>query len=521
MGKKEDFINLMRQGYTFDGPSIDFGTAIFEQNPESEARIRIPLATMNRHGIISGATGTGKTKTLQVIAEGLSENGVPVLLMDLKGDLSGLAEQGTEKGKISARHQKIGIPYLPKAFPVELLTLSDEKGTRLRATISEFGPVLLSKMLELNETQSGIISMVFKYCDDKNYPLLDLDDLKKILQYATQEGKEEFEKEYGRVSPATVGAISRSLITLEQQGAGQFFGEPSFEPDDLLRKDSNGNGYISILRLTDMLGKPRLFSTFMLSLLSEIYSTFPEQGDADKPKLVIFIDEAHLIFSQASRVLLEQIETIIKLIRSKGVGIFFCTQLATDIPDNILSQLGMRVQHAIRAITAKDRKNIESVAENFPLSPFYNTSRLLTELGIGEALITCLNERGIPTPLAATYLCAPRSRMDVLTSGEIEQLVSSSDISAIYNRDVNRESAYEILNNKIERFNQESHQQQLRQVGRGRGNYSEREEPDLLEELSKNTMVRQMGRSLVRELTRGLFGTMGVKTSGRSRKSFW
>jgi hypothetical protein len=376
-------------------------------------------------------------------------------------------------------------------------------------------------MLELNDTQSGIISMVFKYCDDHQYPLLDLNDLKKILQYATQEGKKEFEKEYGLVSSATIGAISRSLVTLEQQGAGRFFGEPSFEVDDLLRKDANGNGYISIIRLTDMLSKPRLFSTFMLSLLSEIYATFPEQGDADRPKLAIFIDEAHLIFSQASRVLLEQIETIIKLIRSKGVGIFFCTQLPTDIPDNILSQLGLRVQHAVRAITAKDRKSIEAIAENFPLSPFYNTSRLLTELGIGEALFTCLNERGVPTPLAATYLVSPRSRMNVLSQGEMDDLIRRSDIAAIYNRQIDRESAYELLQEKIDRFEQAEHQQSLRETGRGRGNYSEKEEPDLLEELSKNTMVRQMGRSLVRELTRGLFGTMGVKTSKRSRNSLW
>lgn len=521
MSKIEDFKREMREGYAFDGPSFDFGAAIFEQKPVSEARVRIPLSTLNRHGIISGATGTGKTKTLQVIAEGLSDNGVPVLLMDLKGDLSGLARAGEENSRIAARHQKIGIAFQPKAYPVELFTLSAEKGSRLRATVSEFGPVLLSKMLELNDTQSGVISMVFKYCDDHSYPLLDLKDLKKILQFATQEGKKDFEKEYGLVSSATIGAIQRSLVTLEQQGAEDFFGEPSFEVDDLVRKDKDGNGMVSILRLTDMLDKPRLFSTFMLSLLSEIYATFPEQGDADKPKLAIFIDEAHLMFSQASNALLEQIETIIKLIRSKGVGIFFCTQLPTDIPDNILSQLGLRIQHAMRAITAKDRKSIKQIAENFPLSDFYATDRILTELGIGEALLTCLNERGIPTPLAATYLIAPKSRMNILSPTEIDDVVRRSEISQFYNKAVDRESAYELLNEKINLFAEQAHQEQLKKISPEKGNYSEKEEPSLIESISQNTMVRQMGRSLVRELTRSLFGTMGIKSNSRSKKSFW
>jgi uncharacterized protein len=516
MSRKEQFIESMNQGYTFKGPTITLGAAILDGQPVSDALVRLPMKTLNRHGLIAGATGTGKTKTLQVMAEALSDQGVPVLLMDIKGDISGLARPGAVNPRIEERHGKIGLPFEPYAFPVEFLTISNEKGTRLRATVSEFGPILLSKILGLNDTQAGVMSVVFKYCDDKKYPLLDLKDFRKVLQYIIGEGKKEIESEYGLVSSASVGAISRQLIELERQGADLFFGERSFEIDDLMRIDRQGKGYISVLRLTDIQDRPKLFSTFMLSLLAEVYATLPEQGDAEKPRLVMFIDEAHLIFENASQALLSMIETIVKLIRSKGVGIYFCTQVPSDVPEKVLSQLGLRVQHALRAITAKDRKTIKQAAENFPLSDFYKTDQLLTSLGIGEALVTGLNEKGIPTPLAATYLVAPRSRMDILSDQELDEVNRQSEIQSYYNEVIDRESAHEMLTERIEAFEQEEHQRDLKKAGGGR-NYSEKPEPSLLTELSKNTMVRQLGRTLMQEIGRGLLGAMGVKTTRRRR----
>ncbi len=451
MSKKDQFFDHIQTGYTTKGDFITMGAAMLEGETITNAHVKIPLKTLNRHGLIAGATGTGKSKTLQVLSENLSVKGVPVLLMDIKGDLSGIAQPGEEKQFIIDRHQKIGLDYETKKFPVELLTLSEEKGVRLRATVSEFGPVLLSRILDLTDVQSGILSVLFKYCDDHHLPLLDLKDLKKILQFSTNEGKEELEQEYGRISSSSTGAILRKIVEIEHQGGDLFFGERSFEPDDLLRTDENGMGFINIIRLTDIQDKPKMFSTFMLCLLAEIYATFPEQGDSDKPKLVIFIEEAHLIFNEASKALHNQIEAIVKLIRSKGVGIFFVTQNPTDVPDAVLSQLGLKVQHALRAFTAKDRKAIKLSAENYPISEYYKTDEVLTKLGIGEALISALNEKGIPTPLAATMLRAPMSRMDILEPSEIDSLVQQSKLVKKYNETIDRESAYEILNQKIER----------------------------------------------------------------------
>ncbi|GGE01126.1 helicase HerA-like domain-containing protein [Planktosalinus lacus] len=449
MPTKEEFFNHITSGYATKGDFITMGSAMLNGETMTDAFVKIPLKTLNRHGLIAGATGTGKSKTLQILSENLSEKGVPVLLMDIKGDLSGVAQPGEKKPFITERHQKIGLPYQTKTFPVELLSLSEEKGARLRATVSEFGPVLLSRILELSDVQSGILSVLFKYCDDHHLPLLDLNDLKKILQYSTNEGKEEIEKEYGRISSASTGAILRKIVELEHQGGDLFFGERSFDPQDFLRIDERGMGFINVLRLTDIQDRPKLFSTFMLCLLAEIYATFPEQGDSDKPKLVIFIEEAHLIFSNASKALLDQIEAIVKLIRSKGVGIFFVTQNPTDVPQAVLSQLGLKVQHALRAFTAKDRKAIKLSAENYPISEYYKTDEILTSLGIGEALISALNEKGIPTPLAATMLRAPMSRMDILELHEINSLVEQSKLVKKYNETIDRESAYELLNEKI------------------------------------------------------------------------
>ncbi|HFS67456.1 MAG TPA: DUF853 family protein, partial [Flavobacteriia bacterium] len=454
MDTKEKFIKTIEEGYKTKGESITLGAAMLGDETITGLHVKLPLKTINRHGLIAGATGTGKTKTLQVFAENLSEKGVPVMLMDVKGDLSGLAMPSPGHPKIDERHKKIGLPFTPKGFPIEILTISEQDGTRMRATVSEFGPVLLSRILDLTDTQSGIISILFKYSDDKKLPLLDLKDLKKLLQFATQEGRDEIEAEYGRISTASTGSILRKIVELEQQGGDLFFGERSFEVRDLQRVDDDGRGIISVLRLTDIQDKPKLFSTFMLQLLAEIYDTFPEQGDSGRPELVIFIDEAHLIFKEASKALLSQIESIVKLIRSKGVGVYFVTQNPKDIPADVLSQLGLKVQHALRAFTANDRKAIKLAAQNYPDSEFYDTATVLTELGIGEALVSGLNEKGIPTPLVKTMLRAPMSRMDVLTPQEIQQVISKSKIYKKYNEEIDRESAYELLGEKIEKINE-------------------------------------------------------------------
>ncbi|NLP58473.1 helicase HerA-like domain-containing protein [Lutibacter sp. B1] len=454
MDRKEVFFDHITKGYTTKGDAIILGSAMLDGEAVKDAFVKVPLKTLNRHGLIAGATGTGKTKTLQVLTENLSEKGIPVLLMDIKGDLSGLAQPSAGHAKIDERHAAIGLPFEPKKFPIEVLTLSEQKGTRLRATVSEFGPVLLSRILDLTEAQSGIVSIIFKYCDDNKLPLLDLKDFKKVLQYSTDEGKEEIQAEYGRISTMSTGAILRKIVEIEQQGGDLFFGERSFEVKDLVRTDENGNGVISVLRLTDIQDKPKLFSTFMLQLLAEVYATFPEQGDSGKPELVIFIDEAHLIFKEASKALLSQIESIVKLIRSKGIGIFFVTQNPKDVPEDVLAQLGLKIQHALRAFTAKDRKAIKLAAENYPESEYYDVDKTLTELGTGEAFVSVLNEKGRPTPLAATLMRAPMSRMDVLTENELKQVIDNSRLYYKYNELVDRESAYEILSEKIENINE-------------------------------------------------------------------
>jgi DNA helicase HerA-like ATPase len=453
MNQQKEFFEYIANGYKTKGDFIELGAAMLGEETVTNAIIKVPLNTLNRHGLIAGATGTGKTKTLQVLAENLSEKGIPVLLMDIKGDLSGLAAPSPGHPKIDERHAKIGFPFEAKKFPIEVLTISEQKGTRMRATVSEFGPVLLSKILELTETQSGILAIIFKYCDDNKLPLLDIKDFKKILQFITQEGKEEIQAEYGRISTASTGAILRKIIQIEQQGGDLFFGEKSFDVEDLTRIDENGRGIISVLRLTDIQDKPKLFSTFMLQLLAEVYETFPEQGDSERPELIIFIDEAHLVFEEASKALLNQIESIVKLIRSKGIGLYFVTQNPKDIPEDILAQLGLKIQHALRAFTAKDRKAIKLAAENYPSSEYYNTKEVLTQLGIGEALVSVLNEKGIPTPLARTMLRAPMSRMDVLTNKELNSVIDNSRLTHKYNQELDRESAYELLNNKIEKIN--------------------------------------------------------------------
>lgn len=516
MPRQEDFLQYIKNGYTFKGEHFKLGCAMLDGEVVTGADIFLPLKTLNRHGLIAGATGTGKTKTLQVIAEGLSDASVPVLMMDIKGDLSGIAAAGTSNAKIEERYARIGGTWTPAGYPVELLTLSHEKGARLRATVSEFGPVLLSKILELNDTQAGLVAMIFKYCDDNKLPLLDLKDFKKVLQFVSDEGKKELEKDYGKISTTSTGTILRKVIELEQQGAELFFGEKSFEVDDLMHIGDDGRGMISIVRVADIQDRPKLFSTFMLSLLAELYATLPEEGDMDKPKLVMFIDEAHLIFQEASDALLQQIETIVKLIRSKGVGIFFCTQNPMDVPPSVLGQLGLKVQHALRAFTANDRKTIKQTAENYPLSDYYKTDDLLTQIGIGEALVTCLSEKGTPTPLAATMLTSPRSRMDVLTDGEMDDLVAKSKLVRKYNQEIDSESAYEILTAKLEEAAEKAAEKAKEEEEAKPASRRQKEEKGLLESVLTSSAAKQAGRTAANIITRSLLGALGL--GGRSSK---
>ena len=511
MSDQAKFLEAVKGGYTFKTEAARIGIGMLDGKAVPGAEINLPLKTMNRHGLIAGATGTGKTKTLQMISEALSHAGIPVLLMDIKGDLSGIGAAGTANDKITERCKEIGISYKPDACPVEFLTLSNEKGVRLRATVSEFGPILLSRILELNDTQQGLVAMIFKYCDDNKLPLLDLKDFTKVLQYISNEGKAEIEKAYGKVATTSTGTILRKVIELQQQGADVFFGEKSFEVSDLMRINDDGRGMVSVLRVTDLQDKPKLFSTFMLQMLAELYGSCPEEGDLDKPKLVMFIDEAHLVFQEASSALLKQIETIVKLIRSKGIGIFFCTQNPMDVPASILAQLGLKVQHALRAFTAADRKAIKQTAENYPQTSFYKTEDLITQLGIGEALVTMLDEKGVPTPLVHCMMCPPGSRMDILTPAEIDAIVAKSKIVAKYSQAIDSQSAYEILTAKLQQAAEKSNPQQP----------AGKQEKSTLEKILDSPAAKTAERTAATVITRSLLGALGLGGKSSSKKGGW
>ncbi|MBL7739016.1 MAG: DUF853 family protein [Chitinophagaceae bacterium] len=515
MADSAKFLQAVKDGYTFKGESFKIGCAMLDGQVVSGTDVLVPMKTLNRHGLIAGATGTGKTKTLQVLAEQLSNASIPVLMMDIKGDLSGIAAAGTVNDKITERCQKLNIEFKPQASPVDLLTLSNQKGVRLRATVSEFGPVLLSKILGLNDTQGGFVAMIFKYCDDSKLPLLDLKDFIKVLQFVSDEGKAELEKTYGKISTTSTGTILRKVIELQQQGADVFFGEKSFEVDDLMRIGNDGRGIISIVRVTDLQDRPKLFSTFMLQLLAELYAICPEEGDLDKPKLVMFIDEAHLIFQEANDALLQQIETIIKLIRSKGIGIYFCTQNPMDVPASVLAQLGLKVQHALRAFTAADRKVIKQTSENYPETAFYKTEDLITQLGTGEAFVTVLNEKGIPTPLVHCMVRPPQSRMDILTDAEIDGIVAASKIAGKYNQVIDSKSAYEILTEKLneaaERTEEVKKQQEEEKEAKTTKTTTKKEKG-----FFDDPVVKSMTRTAGNTIVRSLLGALGL--GGRSRK---
>jgi len=513
MANKEQFLSDIQTGYAFKGDSILLGLGKLNEENVEDALIKAPLRMFNRHGLIAGATGTGKTISLQVITENLSKAGVPVLLMDIKGDLSGISMEGSANPKVEERNAILKLENDFEDNPSEFITISNEPGTPMRATVSEFGPVLLAKILGLNDTQEGVLSMLFKYCDDKGLALLDLKDLREILIRASDELKDELAKQFGTFSTTTSGIILRKVIEIEQQGAEKFFGERSFEVEDLVRI-IDGKGIVNIFRLTDIQDKPKLFSSFMLCLLAEIYSSFPEIGDPDKPKLVLFIDEAHLIFEEATPALINQLETTIKLIRSKGVGIFFITQNPADVPDSILGQLGMKVQHALRAFTAKDQKAIKLAAENFPISNYYDIEKTLTSMGIGEALVTVLNEKGIPTPLAHTLMRPPLSRIGVLTSVELKGIIDNSDIKEKYEEVIDRESAYEILNGKLASATKEEAEAEPES--------KEEEGGGMLEKVG-DAMNSPVGKIVIKEVTRGLLGVLGLSavTRRKSKGLFW
>ena len=440
-------LDAARKAFPATAAAVTIGAPVHAGLTHPEPLVRVPLAMLNRHGLIAGATGTGKTKTLQVIAEGLSAAGVPVFISDVKGDVAGLAAAGAASPAIETRARALGLSWRPAAFPVELFSLTGKHGAQLRATVSSFGPLALAKVLGLNDTQSSVLALVFKYCDDRRLPLLDFKDLRAVLTHLTGAGAEAL-RDYGGVSKASVGVLLREMVELEQQGAGAFFGEPELEISDLLEKTADGRGRISVLELSDVQDRPALFSTFMMWMLAELYHQLPEVGDLEKPKLVYFFDEAHLLFKDASKAFLGQVEQVVRLVRSKGVGIFFVTQSPKDVPPSILGQLGNRVQHALRAFTADDEKALRAAARTFPKTPHYDIEETLTTLGTGEALVTVLGESGAPSPPFVAKVAPPASRMGPLTADEMAQLLRSEQVQH-YATPVDRESAYEIIGARL------------------------------------------------------------------------
>jgi DNA helicase HerA-like ATPase len=444
------FRDEMTQGYGLGEPALVIGSPMLDGELLNDARVQVALAMMNRHGLIAGATGTGKTKTLQLLAGELSKAGVPVFISDIKGDVTGIANPGDATNpKVVERAASMAWTFEPAGHPVEFLSLSGALGAQVRATVHSFGPLLLGRVLGLNETQTSILSLVFKYCDDNDLPLLDLKDLATTLKFLSSDEGKPILEDYGGMSPASVGVLLRSLVVLEQEGADTFFGEPEFEVADLLRTTADGLGIISVLELRDVMDKPSLFSTFMLWMLAQLYESLPEVGDLPKPKLCFFFDEAHLLFDDASDALLAQIERTARLIRSKGVGVYFVTQAPTDVPSSVLAQLGNRIQHALRAFTPDDADALRKTARTFPLTDHYDVEKTITSLGTGEALVTVLSPKGVPTPLAATRLLPPDSLMAALPDADLQARIAASSFSTKYGRTIDRESAHEMITARL------------------------------------------------------------------------
>ncbi len=498
-------------GYATEGAALELGCVLVDGAVDPGARVRIPFATLNRHGLVAGATGTGKTKTLQGIAEQLSAAGVPVLLADIKGDLSGMAKPGEPGPKIDERAKDTGDDWAPTAFPVEFLSLGGgSSAIPIRATLTGFGPILLSKVLDLNDTQSSTLGLIFHWADQRGLPLLDTKDLRAVIQHLTSdEGKVDL-KGIGGVSSATAGVILRALVNLEARGGDDFFGEPEFDPTDLIRT-VDGKGVVTLLELADQQGDPRLYSTFLMWLLAELFEELPEAGDLDRPKLVFFFDEAHLLFNEASKAFLERIEQTVKLIRSKGVGVFFCTQLPTDVPNAVLSQLGARVQHALRAFTPEDQTALKKTVKTYPTTKNYDMEEALTSLGTGEAIVTVLSERGAPTPVAWARMRAPRSLMAAIGPDAVTAAAKGSPLYGKYGETVDRESAYEKLTARIAETETPAPGPADVPPPPPEARREERAEPGFVEKAFESPAVRSFMRSaasaLGREITRGLFGT--------------
>ena len=507
-------------GYATTGQALELGSVVVAGEVDPAAQIRIPLSMMNRHGLVAGATGTGKTKTLQLIAEQLSAAGVPVVMADFKGDLSGLSRPGQPNDKTAERATETGDDWVGTPYPVEFLSLGTGGiGVPVRATISAFGPILLSKVLGLNQNQESTLGLIFHFADQQGLPLLDLKDLRQVITFltTTDEGKKQL-KTLGAVSPQTAGVILRALVNLEADGGDTFFGEPEIEAADLLRLDDQGRGIITLFELGDQAARPVMFSTFLMWVLADLFNHLPEVGDVDKPKLVFFFDEAHLLFKDASKAFLGQVEQTVKLIRSKGVGVFFCTQLPTDVPNAVLSQLGARVQHALRAFTPDDQQALAKTVRTYPKTAVYDLAADLTSLGTGEAIVTVLSEKGAPTPVAWTRLRPPRSLMDTIGSDYIKAVAQASPLFLKYGQTVDRESAYEMLATKMAPppVTPGADAMDLPPVPTGieippMPEPVERAEPGMLEKMMDNpafkSAMRSAGTVIGREISRSIFGT--------------
>jgi DNA helicase HerA-like ATPase len=500
----------LAKAYDIEGPALELGSVVIDSEPHPDARVRMPLSMLNRHGLVAGATGTGKTKTLQLMAEQLSAAGVPVFLADIKGDVSGVAAPGEESDRVKKRAQQTATEWQASGYPAEFLALGGlGTGIPVRATMTSFGPVLLSKVLGLNDTQESSLGLVFHFADKQGLPLLDLKDLRAVINHlVSDEGKGDL-KELGGLSTATAGVILRELIGLEDQGGDVFFGEPEFDTADLLRVAGDGRGVLSVMGLTAVQDKPKLFSTFLMWMLADLFHDLPEVGDVDKPKLVFFFDEAHLLFDDASEAFLDAIARTVRLIRSKGVGVFFVTQTPKDVPSEVLAQLGNRVQHALRAFTPDDAKALKATVSTFPESDVYDLKELLTSMGIGEAAVTILSERGAPTPVAWTMLRPPTSLMAQLDPAEQERMVKASPLAGDYAAVVDRESAYELLAAKHAPEPEEAPAQEAPQdePAAPRRRAEPRQEKGKVAEVLGSSAFRAFASTAGREIARSLFGT--------------
>ncbi|HET6299632.1 MAG TPA: helicase HerA-like domain-containing protein [Kribbella sp.] len=508
MAETSDVVETVKQGYAFEGPAIELGALLVDGTPNVEAAVRIPLSMVNRHGLVAGATGTGKTKTLQLMAEQLSAAGVSVFAADIKGDLSGISQPGEESEKLLARTKTIGQDWAAVGFPTEFYALGGQgTGVPIRATITSFGPVLLSKVLGLNDVQESSLGLIFHYADKQGLTLLDLKDLRAVIQHlASDEGKADL-KELGGLSAATAGVILRALIGFADQGADAFFGEPEFDTADLMQ-ERDGKGVVSLLELPNLQDRPALFSTFLMWLLADLFHDLPEVGDVDKPKLVFFFDEAHLLFNDASKAFLDSIAQTVRLIRSKGVGVFFVTQTPKDVPDDVLAQLGSRVQHQLRAHTPNDAKALKATVSTFPNSS-YDLGEVLTQLGIGEAIVTVMNEKGAPTPVAWTRLRAPQSLMAPASAEQLAAAVQGSPNNAKYTEVVDRESAYEKLAAKVQAGAEQAEAEAKAEPSQPQSEPKApraKQEKSMVEQVVGSSVFKQFARSAGREIVRGLFG---------------